>query len=116
MPFTTPLQVESLPGRWWRLTAKLVYVGKKESFTVPDGFVTDFASTPQWFEGVVPRDGTYIKAAVLHDWLYETKPVSRKDADGIFRRVMREEGTGVLTRWTMYISVRIFGRSRWRDE
>ncbi|WP_414689961.1 DUF1353 domain-containing protein [Nocardioides sp.] len=33
--------------------------------------------------------------------------VSPKDADGIFRRVLRKLGVGPVRRWVMYLGVRI---------
>ena len=38
---------------------------------VPAGFVTDFASIPYGFRGVLPPNGPWGKAAVVHDYMYE---------------------------------------------
>ncbi len=94
----------------WRLTQDLVYEGNSQTFRIPAGFETDFASVPTAFQAIIPkRDPRYSEAAVLHDWLYASKEVSRKDADGIFRRVMREYGVPRWKRNSMYYAVRIFG-------
>ena len=70
MPFTSDLVAKELkrPG-WWQLVEDLVYRGRDDTFTVPAGFETDFASVPQLFLWLVPRSGKYAKAAVLHDYL-----------------------------------------------
>jgi hypothetical protein len=34
-------------------------------------------------------------------------PVSSVDADGWFRRIMRESGVGFVTRWSMWAAVRL---------
>jgi len=39
--------------------------------TVPAGFVTDLASVPRLLWAIVPRDGLYNGAAVVHDFLYQ---------------------------------------------
>ena len=58
---------------------------------------------------LIPRYGVYTKAAILHDYLCERHPVSRRDADGIFRRALRELGVSVLRRWMMWAAVRAGG-------
>ena len=50
--------------------------------TAPKGFHTDFASVPRlpivfWLAG-----DTSTQAAVIHDWLYTSKIVPRRIADG----------------------------------
>ena len=111
MPFITDLTVTERSAGKWELTNDLVYQGKIETFTIPAGFVTDFASVPRLFTWLVPSTGEYTKCAVLHDWLLETKAVSRCDADGIFRRTMREMGVAILRRRVMWAAVRVAGGS-----
>lgn len=112
MPFqqTRPLALARRDDETWVLLEPLVYQGKRESFTVPAGFVTDFASVPRVATWLVPRFGRYTLAAVLHDWLLEVAIgqglVSSRDADGLFRRVMRELGVPPVRRWLMWTGVR----------
>lgn len=97
----------------------LYYEGREDIFVVPAGFVTDFASVPRFATWLIPRFGKYTKAAILHDWLCVrlanehsgplTGPIPRAsavDTDGLFRRVMREEGVSWLQRWLMWTGVR----------
>lgn len=114
MPFTTTLYVREVDERYWKLTRPLEYQGNTDTFHVPAGFETDFASVPRAFWNAFPPYGKYTKAAVLHDYFYATQPISRKDADGIFRRTMKELGVGWLRRRTMYRMVRMFGWAAWR--
>lgn len=95
-------------GDYWLLLQPLVYTGKVDTFTVPAGFRTDFASVPHALTWLVPRTGRHNRAAVLHDYLVRTPSlVSRKDADGIFRRVLRELDVDPVRRWLMYAGVRV---------
>ena len=115
MPFTTKLAItEYANGSYkWKLTEELVYHGKIDKFVVPVDFVTDFASVPRPLWGIFPPYGKHTKAAVVHDYLYVTGNVSRKDADGIFSRMMRENGV----KWRrpfMWTAVRLFGWIGWR--
>jgi Protein of unknown function (DUF1353) len=110
MPFLQgDVNVKQIDARQWQLVEPVRYAGRDESFTVPAGFRTDFASVPTVFVWLIPRYGVYTKAAILHDFLCEEHPVSRSDADGIFRRALRELGVSVLRRWMMWAAVRAGG-------
>lgn len=90
------------------MLAPLIYTGKVDTFTAPIGFLTDFATVPHALTWLVPRTGIYNRAAVLHDYMISIPDVvSRKDADGVFRRVLRELDVGPIRRWIMYTGVRI---------
>lgn len=119
--FTTPLVFEpttkTRQGRpVYELDAPFSYdvgcEGSGFSVHVPFGFETDFASIPKPLRGIFPPYGPWAKAAVIHDFLYETGQVSRWIADRIFFEAMGVLGVGFATRITMYMAVRIFG---WRS-
>lgn len=107
MPFTEgELAVKQIDAKTWELLEPLEYRGRKDPFAVPAGFRTDFASVPDVFVWLIPRYGAYTKAAILHDHLCRTALVNRSDADGLFRRALRELGVSVLRRWIMWAGVR----------
>lgn len=114
--FTTPLDVEYLDGRVWKLTAAFEYhvgvEGSEEVIVVPAGYVTDFASIPRIFWNILPPTGQYGKAAVIHDYLYSVgsgNRYSRVQADEIFREAMQILGVGTIRRTLMFRAVRLFG-------
>jgi hypothetical protein len=121
MPFLTPRGSEGPPtwavestGRpgWYRLTRPLVYEGKRERFVVAAGFETDYASVPRLFTWLFARDAVYTPAAILHDYLCVEAYAglfSRRDADGVFRRVLREAGVDPVTRYALWAAVRVGG-------
>lgn len=80
----------------------------KETFTVPKGFRTDFASIPRSFKWLISPVGLHGKAAVLHDYLCEYGYMTRKEADEIFLEAMKVLGVGWLKRTVMYRAVRAF--------
>lgn len=94
----------------WMTLSPITYHAKHETFHVPAGQRTDFASVPRYFVWLVPRYGRYTKAAILHDFLCraaaEPGGISRVDADGIFRQAMRTLDVGFLRRWIMWAAVR----------
>lgn len=118
MPFVTPIRVEPIDARRWVLTAPLLYRGREEVWEIEEGTVTDIATIPRAVTAFVPRTGIYSGPAIVHDRLCEIaqgrwpdRPyVTRKDADGIFRRMLREERVPFLRRWTMWAAVRLGGR------
>lgn len=118
--FLSRLDVELVSGTAnagrgaWRLTKPLRYVSPKYgNFTVPAGFVTDFASIPR-LPGVFLIFGdTAHEAAALHDYLYATGKVPRDVADKIFLEAMRDTGVAWWRRILMYLGVRLFGESHY---
>lgn len=121
MPFLSKLAVRREAANVWELTEPFCYRGRRETFTVPAGFRTDFASVPQWVQSFIPRTGPSDEAAVLHDWLCVdlarnwnereadervTPYASSRDTDGLFRRLLREGGCGFVLRWLMWCGVR----------
>ena len=108
MPFIgDSVKVEAhADGRTWVVLEPLRYRGRDELLTVPEGSTTDFASVPDWLTWLVPKTGIYTRSAILHDHLWRHGGVSRADADGIFRRSMRELGVPLVHRWLMWCGVR----------
>lgn len=111
MPFEPgSLTVRRVDADRWTLVDALVYRGRTDRFVVPAGFRTDFATVPRVVAWLIPRFGAYTLAAILHDWLctegIRSGAVTSREADGIFRRVMRESGVPVLRRWLMWAGVR----------
>lgn len=110
--FLTPLHLEYLDGRRYRLLLGFHYVtliGGLGSIQVPAGFETDFASVPRFFWRLFPPTGEYGKAAVIHDYLYRCTTLDRDVCDRIFLEGMEELGVNWWTRHAMYRAVRIFG-------
>ena len=108
MPFESDVVVREVDDTTWRLVEALRYEGAREHFEVPVGFETDFASVPRAFVWLIPKYGRYTKCAILHDFLCEESKsgrFDRDDADGIFRRTMRELGVSFLRRWIMWAAV-----------
>ena len=121
--FTSPLVVKHLDGEKWEVMRKFTYhVGNKtskEMITVPVGFITDFASIPRTCWSLIGSPtGKYGKAAVLHDYLYRRlqRKYSRKQSDDIFLEAMKISKVGMIRRYTIYYSVRLFGFASWRKK
>ena len=119
--FTSPLIVSPMPdGKNWKLIKKFIYhVGSKYSrdlIKVPRGFITDFASSPSQVWWLIPPWGRYGKAAVIHDYLYQTHQRTRKEADNIFREAMGVLRVEPWRIFLMFWGVRLFGWLAWRSD
>ncbi|NUP25949.1 MAG: DUF1353 domain-containing protein [Nocardia sp.] len=110
MGFTSALVVEEIDGVFWTVREPLGYAGAAEHFEVPVGFRTDFASVPRPVVWLIPRYGVYTRAAILHDYLLRSELVSKVDADGLFRRALRECAVSLPRRWMMWTAVRFGSR------
>lgn len=113
-------------GEEWRLLEPLVFEGRDDFFVIRKGFRTDFASIPRPVRWLFDTAGTNSEPGVLHDAVWReskrsdgrTPRVDPWDADGLFRRALRESGATALTRGLMWLAVRAaaiaagrFGRS-----
>lgn len=103
--------VEQVDDRNWKVRESFTYTGKSgDVFEIHEGMETDFASVPRLFVWFLPRYGAYTKAAIVHDLLWREYAsrgrMSYLDADGVFRRAMRELEVPFLRRWMMWAAVR----------
>jgi hypothetical protein len=119
---TDAFEVREVPNqREGRVCVKLLtpleyHVGSENSqevITVPAGFVTDFASVPWGLWNLFPPLGRWARAAIVHDFLYETRGLfgrySRSRCDDIFREAMAVVGVGKVQRNLMWAAVRVGG-------
>ena len=113
MSFRTPLGVSHEAGEDWVLSHPLVFQGRDDFYVIRSGFRTNFASVPRPARWLFDSAGVNSEAGVLHDALWrETKRtdvasrVDPWDADGLFRRALRQAGATLITRWLMWLAVR----------
>jgi len=132
--FEAPLVVELANG-FWVLQKPLVWRGSNgDVLAVETGEVTDFASTPRLLQAALPSaEPRVVRAAVVHDFLCRqlneryakvanrindgytheaaensappTK-FSAVDADGVFRKIMKDEGASWLMQQVGWVGVR----------
>ena len=120
--FFTELETEFVDDNDDRLRAPLIFYSEVlgRSIAVPRGFVTDYASVPRipfafWLFGGKAR-----KAAVVHDFLYRQgaaldPPVTRAQADAVFREAAEASGQPGWRRAAMWAAVRAFGWTAYVD-
>lgn len=115
----------------WGLQRDLAYRtgNSDDKVLVPAGFVTDLASIPRWCWTILPPDGQWVKAAIVHDFLYATSgtahwkrrfdgrtradPYTRKEVDGIFCEALKNRGVDTVRRSILWSAVRLGGANGW---
>lgn len=117
--FVTTLKTDQTDRRTYKLLDDLVLADEDErTIIVPAGFITDFASIKVLHNAflfplyaLVSGYGNY--AATLHDWLYTTGRVSRKEADAVLYRALRAEGVARWRAYLFWLGVRIGGAKQY---
>jgi hypothetical protein len=104
------LRVDYASPGLYRLVWPFVFVSESGvRYEVPAGFITDFDSVPALPLVYWLLKGHTNYAAVVHDYLYESKAVSRREADRIFLEAMKVEKVPWYRRIPIYVGVRIGG-------
>ncbi|WP_063802237.1 DUF1353 domain-containing protein [Burkholderia ubonensis] len=116
--FLTRLRVEPATAKDdgnWRLLAPLIYQSDaaEQTFTVPTGFVTNFASVPRIPVIYELAGNTSSEAATVHDYLYTTHIVARDVADAVLREASAVTAVPWWRRQLMWAGVRVFGWTHW---
>lgn len=100
----------------WILMYPLYYRSEllKRTIVVPAGTKTDLASVPRIPIVFLLCGDTSREAAVLHDYLYQSKLLSREMSDAILREASAATGVPAWRRNMMWAGVRLFGGLRWK--
>jgi hypothetical protein len=86
------------------------------TITVPQGYVTDFASVPR-IPFVYDSLGDIAqRPAVIHDFLYSTSPVARSVADQVLLEAMELTEIPWAKRKLIYLGVRVGGESHYMQK
>ena len=121
MPFLTELKVEVLRRtNNRRVTSALVYrMGYDQEYVVLKNFVTNYASIPRILYSIIhPSEPFLVKGAVIHDYLYSSEcrySCTRRQADLILYRACRDSGGSFFLSYLVFVSVRLFGGSSFRQ-
>lgn len=98
--------------RCWQLVKPFTYMvespGLVYVISVPETFVTDFATLPLFCQLVLGNRDDWVEAAVLHDWLCETN-VPRFIANACMRSTLFVLGCPRWKRVLFFYGLMIFG-------
>lgn len=82
---------------------------------LPAGFRSDGMSVPRFFwRWLTPKiEGHSISPGIVHDWLYTSHVLTRKEADQWLKEALIKNGMAWHKAAAIYIAVRLFGASHW---
>lgn len=121
-----PVLTYDVDEETWRLEEPYTYQDAPNAIIVPAQFKFDLASVPRAFWWLIAPFELSISAPLIHDFLYRyggdppdgtifpPRTYSRKEADILFREIMRKEGVWAWRWFAAYHAVRLFGGARWR--
>jgi hypothetical protein len=115
-PPPSPLLQPFSDGEDWMLLSPMIATlgkGRPAIVIVPRGFVTDYASVPKPLRLLLPAEGPYGNAAVIHDYLYWRQDCTREQSDNIMAIAMKDEGVSSATARAIHIGVRLGGQGSW---
>jgi len=114
--FNGTVELRRLNKIEWRLLTDITYRNSDVFVNAKAGLITDGASIPKYLWGIVgsPFTGRYTRPALIHDALYASERLSRKDCDNLFLEMMEADGVSWLKRYSMYLAVRAGGMFVWK--
>lgn len=115
------------PGDAWRkyilLNDILFCLSDGSHILIEKGFKWDLSSVPQIFWCILPPDGDWEIAALIHDYLYSRRLGSRKQADKemlkwsmILHRTKSTISLRHTDNYIRYYGVRLFGYFAWKND
>lgn len=87
-----------------------------DRYVIPKFFTWNGASIPRfaWPFLQTPFNPKIIMASLVHDWMYTTHFLSRKDADLLFIEILKQKNVPTWKRRVMYRALRVGGKRAWR--
>lgn len=99
-----------------------VKLSNGDKITIPEGFEWDLSSTPRIFWSMLPPDGDFEIASLIHDWAYQENYGTRRFADKeMYLWSKASNGTHKISLKNIdnkirYIAVRLFGGLVWKHK
>ena len=112
------IEFDSLTGPV-RLAEDLQYIARDgRRFTVPAGTRSDLESRPTILPGPINwLLGDFLStaaSALLHDHLYQSQIVTRREADALYYEALRSTGKGFVGANLAWFGLRLGGWAAWR--
>lgn len=110
--------------KWNRYTLEdelVIKLSNNDIINIPKGFKYDLSSTPRIIWTLLPPDGDFAIAALIHDYLYVNRMYNRKFVDSemlkwsIVMNGTKKWSLHNIDNYTRYYGVRLFGGFVWRD-
>lgn len=101
----------------WIVEEALIWEDEKYEVRVLKGFDFDFASIPTIITNIMPSNGQeHDRASCIHDALYASQWLSKARCDKIFYDAMIADGVSKIKARSMYLAVKWFGSSAYKND
>jgi hypothetical protein len=111
-------------SRQWQISEDWHFKIHGSSYVITKGFIFDGASIPKYFWNYLSPVGVLLMPGLIHDWVYkyqylkcsdgtQTKTLSQKDCDIMFRDLAIEINGFVVINHIAYYALRAFGWMAW---
>ena len=113
--FLNHLITEEVSPEFFRLLNILSYLSAslRRTIIIPAGFITNFMSVPRWPLIYAWLGNKYRRAGALHDYLYQSRLVSRWRADLLLAEAMYSLGASIFEIIACWLAVRIAGGNKY---
>jgi hypothetical protein len=102
------------PTKWVLCRDLFFWLGEDLEYVLA-GFVTDFASIPRIFWGIIAPNELGDQGPIKHDWRYRKGLGTRLEADNDFLADMKADKIPAWRRYSAYLMVRICGAGSWNS-
>lgn len=118
MGFKSAVKLEVIEDGKWKVVQCIVYESEalKTKVSIPQGFETDLASVPRLPFMYMLFGGRATAASIVHDYLYREGVLPRSVADSVFKEAMGDTGVSWVTKWPMYLAVRLAGSFSYKNK
>lgn len=108
-------KIEGMEGKYEVLENIEYYNG----LVVPKSFITDLASIPKLFQGIIGVPEDFDEEGILHDFLYSKYNdygINKETADKIFYQSLLLNEVDETIAYLMFKAVDAFGRPHWEKK
>lgn len=96
-----------------RLTAPLTVWISGYSLTIPKDFLSDGASVPRLFWRLIPKYGSWLRGAIVHDYLYRTGILTKDQSDAVLWELAAADGTPWWQCFVIEAGLWLGGKPQW---
>lgn len=113
--------------RQWEISKDWYFEVNGEKYVIPKGFQFDGASVPKFLASWLSPTGILLTGGLVHDYVYkytvllkqdkksESKRMTQKEADQLFRDINIEQNGIHVLNWAAYLALRVGGFVAWNN-
>lgn len=117
--FSAFMAIEPMRDGFWRLSADMpfdiTYRDQRSRIIIPSGFDSDGPTIPALARVLFnPADARYMKAAILHDFMLQSRAFTPRQSAAAFRDALKAADVPAWRVKVMWIAVLIWTSARYR--